>query len=255
MFFKSELTVKRLDINEIIYQLIFNPELIPIDELMLASIIINAINKNDKKIEKIEKEYGIPRSKMYDFVKKILNKGIIGKGGIDPPMFASIWTIAYYRGLRDSPYWWCRGGAIGKKFTEPLCTGPNLTYHGRGIALNPWSLDNIGDLDTLISSDEVHKSGTIGTGSFSFSRRITSEYVTFAASFTGASDTTVRSVIVVIITGPGQKYESCKPEYPAPTGTCHSSYYCVVVLPLWGFDVNFNVQKDIGYSVTVKLSI
>ncbi len=188
---------------------------------------------------------------------------------LDPVFNTVLHMLNYATAPKDIGLWWCIGGSKGKKFTDTLCTDPCLdhsfsspsSYGAQGrrdIALNPWDLSSIGDLDTIISEYTWRrKTGTIGTTPFTFSKSRTVDRVTYSVTFIANSNTTIKTIILLLPTEGPQGYSpsSCNDYAPAPPGTCDSSYYNAVFLPLWGIETEINIVEGDPYKIVVEFYI
>jgi len=270
MFISTEVEVENISRRKQVYRLSFNVDEIPVEELAW-------ILKTFRKIKKAVKGGVKPIEEIRELVKetdKILEKASRGGPGrplnpllLDPAMRAVTHLIISHKGYAGVGLWWCDGGARGKLFTEKLCKDPAFDYSGderyhigavgrRAVAVNPWSLGDLGDLDTIIDSRGCHKEGTIGKKPFSFTRSKSSTSGTISASFTAKSTATIKSIILLIATRFLSGTErTCYDYNPAPPGTCHGSKYASVYLPLWGWDVSFSVSPGDIYVIKIKFYV
>ena len=256
MFLVTELLVKRLDNDRIVYKFIFDPYYLDLDDIILVNMLIKAIHDREL-AKKIERELSIPYHKIKEAIQNILRKGYKGNNGsIDPALHTAPHIIVngaisvYNVGL-----WWCDYGVKGKVFTQDLCTDPQFSHPRRAIALNPFELDYITqyDLDTIIDSEGYHKEGSIGRSPMEYRYELKPTSALAYGTFIANSDTTIKSVLFL-----GASYSSpnssttCSSQFPAPPNTCDPDYYASIYLPIWGWNVNVSISKDTAYSVSLR---
>jgi len=199
---------------------------------------------------------GVDIAKLRREALDVLRKGSrTGKLAVDPAMHGAPHMLVNTKAPKDIGLWWCDGGATGKKFTDELRYEPYVAYFNRrAVALNPWGLDNIGDLDTIIDSVGAHKAGTIGKGPFSFSRSQSGKEAVIGVSFVASSTTTIRSVILLTASDSSRTVTgTASSEVPAPPGTCDPDSYASIYVPVWGFDVSWDITADLTYAVDIRL--
>ena len=151
--------------------------------------------------------------------------------------------------------WWCDYGLRGAYHTTELSENPFIAYYNRrAIAVNPWDLSSPGDLDTIMDSRDYHKSGSLGTSPFSFSRYQDGKTAIASGSFKAADTATISSVILLTASYT-QPYGTgtVGKDRPAPPGTCHSDYYASIYMPVWGFNVSVDIIEGVTYGVNIKL--
>jgi len=253
-FISSELVVENLSRREEVYRFVFDPTLIPENELVQLIRTVKEL-KRGKTCRELIGEAGRVLDKVIADVPDRVWTPLL----LDPAMRAGLHIIVNEWSIRDIGIWWCDRRQKGRLFTDPLCTGPSLGIKASGrraVALNPWSLSEISDLDTIIDSRGYHKGGTIGTSPFSFTRALSKNSASIQATFVARTSTTVKSIILLIPSMYGPWYSSsCFPRTPAPRGTCNPDYYESVYLPLWGWDVTFDIVEGEPYAVKIKLYI
>ena len=258
----NEVVVENVSRKKQVYRFCFDLEQIPEDELAW-------LLKQYKVLRRLARQGKADSDTIRGFaleVEKIVSKGYGGHRGkmlnpllLDPAYRPATHHIAHTYSHKDVGLWWCDAGTRGKKFTSSLCTNPSLDIDARGrraVALNPWDLGSLGDLDTIIDSYGEHKSGTIGKFPFSFTRTLFPDSTNIMVTFVASSTTTINSILFLIATYYGYRFpKKCHSEAPAPKGTCHKDYYCSVYLPLWGWDVSFSIVKEDVYSVKIRFYI
>ena len=251
----NEVVVENVSRKKQVYRFCFDLEQIPEDELAW-------LLKQYKTLRRLARKGKVDFDTIRGFaleVEKIVSKGYEGHKGkmLNPllldPAFGPVTHVIVRAGSpEDVGLWWCDGGAVGKKFTSRLCTASNLTDR-RAVALNPWSLSSLDDLDTIIDSHGYHKRGTIGKPSFTFTRSSFPDSASTVVTFVASSTTTMESILHLVASATQRKCPNgCLPGFPAPPKTCHGSCYCSIYLPLWGWDVSFSIVKDDVYSVKIR---
>jgi len=279
MFFltlKNSVWFEDLDRGKVIYKYEFDPFRLDERELLW---LIKAYKELKQKLKNNDKNVVDNSIELYKEIEKIIDKGSKGNGRMVNPMLFdkeltnALISMVFDPSLRAVPallvgarkasstigVWWCNGGSRGKFFSSDLCTEPEVecdegedycTGGRRAIAVNPWSIPNWADLDTIIG-DCGNKVGSIGEP-VSYSRSVTDTYAVFAGTFSALADTKVKSVLFLVCTYRGYTSTGCSDHAPAPPGTCDSDNYASVYLPLWGWNVDVAVSNGITYSVNVK---
>jgi len=250
----SYLEVKRLDTRRVIYKLGWEPWRLDPGELLYALKLLRA-SRCPKARRQLEKQGMLP-SELRREALEVLSKGCYGeRGSVDPAMNAAPHMLAHEYGPTNIGMWWCDGESKGAYFTVELAEKPYLTYnHRRAIAVNPWDLASPSDLDTIMDSRGEHKSGTLGTSPFSFSRHQDGKTVIISGSFKAKSSATISSIILLTASRDAE-YVSSSAGYdtPAPKGTCDPDVYTSIYMPVWGFDVSIDIIEGVTYGVNIKL--
>jgi len=255
----NELKIIDVTRDKVVWDFVFDIDQIPEDELVW---MIKQYKYARKLIRMGKKPVDIARE-LFRESEKILRKGYRGDNGrimnpflLDPPMRALHEMIVDYRGSQDIGMWWCDGGDRGKYFTETLAQTPDFDYeaHGRrAVALNPWSLSNPSDLDTVIDSKGYHKEGIIGKLPFSISKAPKGTESGITASFVGASNVTVYSVIVLIPSDDTpQCYSDPYTRTPSTKDLCASGRYCTIYMPIWGWDTETQITENDAYLISMR---
>jgi len=259
MLLNSEIIVKNVTEDKTVFNFKFDLMEIPEDELLY---MLRQFREVKKTIKCRSRDIDVVKS----FIKEsnnILKRGYKGDKGsmlniflLDPAMRGILSRVVSDSSVKDIGMWWCDAGSTGKYFTDILEADPYLNALRHAVALNPWSLDSLGDLDTIIDSQGYHKEGTIGKQTFSIEIIKAPTESKIVCSFYGASNTTIRSVIHLEGTNISPKQDtSSGRSAPSPLGTCSDSYYCSIYLPIWGFNVNASIETDLQYSVVIRYYI
>ena len=246
MLFGCELKVENVSSGKTVYRFKFDPRMVPADETKWLLEQLRTVRDIDS-LKRVLRE-----------AEKILLKGSMGNGrlSLDPAYAAAAQIIIHSYSDEDIGLWWCDYRSKGKMFTSTLCTDPYIEPDRRAVALNPWSLNNPGDLDTIIDSRGYHKGGSIGKSPFSFSTASFANGASIVASFTAASTTTVRSILLLFASYTKSTSRTrCDFNVPAPPGTCDSRYYASIYMPAWGWDVSFTVVEGDAYTVKLRLYV
>ena len=188
--------------------------------------------------------------------ENIIRKAIKGNAFCDPPMQVALNNVFRNTAPKEYiAYWWCCWPNKGKYFTTALAKDPFSTGYGRNaVSLNPFTLDNLGDLDTIIDQAGYHKEGTIGIEPFSISWERKLDSIRFNVSFVGGSDTKIRSIILLNASfNQDRTYTSATNGYPAPPGTCHGSQYSPIYIDAWGMNVDIDITEGLSYGITIRL--
>jgi len=246
--------------NRVIYRGEWDPLQIDPGELRYATILLYASRMHNRclKCREILKQLGYTPEKASKEAFKILSKGSRGDRVVLDPVFPSLvhWLVST-KSVKNVPWWWCAGLSRGKFFTTELGAEPYIYDEDTGgyrwrEALNPWSLSEPSDLDTIIGAKE----GTVGRSPWSIEVTKYDHGFYTRATFYGASDTTIRSILFLCCSqlNEGWVRETTPTSpYPAPPGTCHSDYVSSVYLPLYGFEVDIPISADTPYGLTVHV--
>ena len=256
MFFlalKNSVWFEDLDRGKVIYKYEFDPFRLDERELLW---LIKAYKELKQKVKNKDKNVVDNFIELYKEIEKIIDKGSKGNGRLanpllfDPSLRGVPGLLVHGTHIKDIGIWWCSMGTMKKLFTDPLCTDPNIHRNARAIAINPWSIPNWADLDTVMG-ECGNKSGDIGTVQ-SYTYGIGVNYAIYSGTFQANKDTKIYSVLFLGCSNTPNYSSTCTANEPAPTGTCDPSYYMSVYLPLWGWNVEVSVLANITYSVNVK---
>jgi len=257
MIFGSELRLVDLTRKKVVFEYVFDPSRIDIDELVYALTLLKMIRKAqiDKEVEKSLEKLGYDAKSAWNEYRKIMSKGNVkGNAVVDPSLGATALMLFRRHGTANIGIWFCDYGSRGKYFTSELCTEPLLTeYDRRAMAINPWGLANISDLDTIMDSFNRHKSGTLGEPN-SCSVSVSGRKASITGIFTAKTNASIKSVILLTCSNnvPDSAVD-CYDYMPAPPGTCHSSYYTSIYIPFWGFDTDIPIESDVQYGLSAVL--
>ena len=256
----NELKIVNVTRDKVVWDFVFDIDQIPEDELLW---MIKQYKYARKLIRMGKKPVDIARE-LFRESEKILRKGYRGDNGrimnpllLDPPMRALHQMIMNHTaGSTNIGMWWCDGGEKGKYSTEWVSRAPAFDIGAEGrraLALNPWNLSNPSDLDTIIDSKNYHKEGTIGKSPFLQSKSVSSTESKMVVSFTGASNATIYSVILLIPSGPSP---TCSTSYDnqicSVKGFCKTDQYCTIYMPIWGWDTETQITENEAYLLTVR---
>ena len=250
---KNSVWFEDLDRGKVIYKYEFDPFRLDERELLW---FIRAYKELKQKVKNKDKNAVDNFIELYKEIEKIIDKGSKGNGRLanplifDPSLRAVTGLIVYGTHSKDIGVWWCNRSEAGKLFTDPLCTDPFVYYWKRAIAVNPWSIPNWADLDTVMG-ECGNKDGNIGTAQ-SYTHGFGVNYATYSGTFQANKDTKIYSVLFLGCSNTPYESTSCTDTEPAPPETCNPDVYESVYLPLWGWNVEVSVSATIAYSVNVK---
>ena len=255
MFFltlKNSVWFEDLDRGKVIYKYEFDPFRLDERELLW---LIKAYKELKQRVKSKDKNVVDNFIELYKEIEKIIDKGSKGNGKLanpllfDPSLRAVTGLLVWNHHSKDVGVWWCNRTNAGKYFTDTLCDDPFIDYHARAVAVNPWSIPNWADLDTVMG-ECGNKSGSIGNPQ-SYTHAYSAKRASYTGTFNAVADTKVYSVLFLGCTGEPNYSSSCSTTCASPLGTCNDSYYETVYLPLWGWNVEVDVLNGVTYSVHV----
>jgi len=253
---KAHVICRRIDDDKIVYEAYFDPDLIDLDELILAIRLAKILKCRCCRRRIIERYGEGMLRRMRREYESIIRKAIKGNLMCDPPLQVALNNLFRPKTPRENiSYWWCCYPNKGKYFTEMLSANPYTVGNGRSaVALNPYGLDSLSDLDTIIDQLGYHKEGSIGVKPFSIDWERLIDSIKFVTSFVGASNTKILSIILLN----ASYYEdttggSASTYFPAPPGTCHGSAYSPIYIDVWGMSVDIDVVEGYSYGLTIRL--